>query len=175
MGCRRFNIITHYASRCIRPSHVCPTSLSHATILATFQLFHPALPLSLLTVLPQVVFGLPPTPPSSGVHPNTIKQLFTPSLLSSCPNQFHFLLCILKHWSLPFLPLQEFPTKHINRCINKLLSSHKVENLFLICSYYSLGLNINLNVFCLVLLFFFCHCCFFLSCFLLYLVFNSSN
>ena len=67
-------------------------SLSRAAALATFQLFHPALFLSLSTVLLQVVFGLPLALRPSGVHPNAIKQLFSPSLLSTCPNQFHLLL-----------------------------------------------------------------------------------
>lgn len=51
--------------------------------------------LSLLTVLLQMVFGLPFTLRPSGVHPNTVKQSFTPSLLSNnyCPNQFYLLLC----------------------------------------------------------------------------------
>ena len=67
-------------------------SLSRAAALATFQLFHPALFLSLSTVLLQVVFGLPLAFCPSGVHPNAIKQSFSPSHLSTCPNQFHFLL-----------------------------------------------------------------------------------
>ena len=49
--------------------------------------------LSLLTVLLQMVFGLPFALQPSGVHPNTVKQSFTTSLLSNCPNQFYLLLC----------------------------------------------------------------------------------
>ena len=41
------------------------------------------------TVLLQVVFGLPLAFRPSGVHPNAVKQSFSPSLLSTCPNQFH--------------------------------------------------------------------------------------
>ena len=67
-------------------------SLFRVATLATFQLFHPALFLSLSTVCLQVVFGLPLALRSSGVHPNAVKQSFSPSLLSTCPNQFH-LLC----------------------------------------------------------------------------------
>ena len=52
-------IITHCASRHIRLSHCLPNPLSCAAALATFQLFHPALPLFLLKVPLQVVFGLP--------------------------------------------------------------------------------------------------------------------
>ena len=44
--------------------------LSLAANLATFQLFHPALPLSLSTVLLQVVFGLPLALRPSGMYPN---------------------------------------------------------------------------------------------------------
>ena len=84
-------IITSYASRRVRPSYCLPPQ-SHATALATVQLFHPTLPLPLSKVPPLVVFGLPVTLPPSGVHPNAMKQSFTPSLQSTCPNQFHFLL-----------------------------------------------------------------------------------
>ena len=69
-----------------------PPLLPVAT-LATSQLFHPALPLSLAKVPLQVVFGLSLTFRPSAVHPNAIKQLFTPSLLSMCPDQLHLLLC----------------------------------------------------------------------------------
>ena len=69
-----------------------PPLLPVAT-LATSQLFHPALPLSLTKVPLQVVFGLSLTFRPSAVHPNAIKQLFTPSLLSTCPDQLHLLLC----------------------------------------------------------------------------------
>ena len=93
-------IITHCASRHIRLSHCLPNPLSCAAALATFQLFHPALPLFLLKVPLQVVFGLPLTLRPSCVHPNAIKQSFTPSLLSMCPNQFHLLLCTLQLTSL---------------------------------------------------------------------------
>ena len=47
------------ASRRIRPPRCLTTLLSRATALATSQLFHPALFRSFLTVLLQVVFGLP--------------------------------------------------------------------------------------------------------------------
>ena len=80
-------IITHCASRHIRLSHCLPNPLSCAAALAMFQLFHPALPLFLLKVPLQVVFGLPLALRPSCVHPNAIKQSFTPSLLSMCPNQ----------------------------------------------------------------------------------------
>ena len=93
-------IITHCASGPIRLSHCLPNPLSCAAALATFQLFHPALPLFLLKVPLQVVFGLPLTLRPSCVHPNAIKQSFTPSLLSMCPNQFHLLLCTLQLTSL---------------------------------------------------------------------------
>ena len=93
-------IITHCASRYIRLSHCLPNPLSCAAAFATFQLFHPALPLFLLKVPLQVVFGLPLTLRPSCVHPNAIKQSFTPSLLSMCPNQFHLLLCTLQLTSL---------------------------------------------------------------------------
>ena len=93
-------IITHCASRHIRLSHCLPNPLSCAAALATFQLFHPALPLFLLKVPLQVVFGLPLALRPSCVHPNAIKQSFTPSLLSTCPNQFHLLLCTLQLTSL---------------------------------------------------------------------------
>ena len=93
-------IITHCASRHIRLSHCPPNPLSCAAALATFQLFHPALPLFLLKVPLQVVFGLPLAHRPSCVHPNAIKQSFTPSLLSMCPNQFHLLLCTLQLTSL---------------------------------------------------------------------------
>ena len=36
-------------------------------------------------------FGLPLALRPSGVHPNAAKQSFSPSLLSTCPNLFHFL------------------------------------------------------------------------------------
>ena len=36
-----------------------------------------------------MLFGLPLALCSSGVHPNAVKQSFSPSLLSTCPNQFH--------------------------------------------------------------------------------------
>ena len=93
-------IITHCASRHIRLSHCLPNPLSCAAALATFQHFHPALPLFLLKVPLQVVFGLPLALWPSCVHPNAIKQSFTPSLLSMCPNQFHLLLCTLQLTSL---------------------------------------------------------------------------
>ena len=93
-------IITHCASRHIRLSHCLPNPLSCAAALATFQLFHPALPLFLLKVPLQVVFDLPLALRPSCVHPNAIKQSFTPSLLSTCPNQFHLLLCTLQLTSL---------------------------------------------------------------------------
>ena len=93
-------IITHCARRHIRLSHCLPNPLSCAAALATFQLFHPALPLFLLKVPLQVVFGLPLALRPSCVHPNAIKQSFTPSLLSTCPNQFHLLLCTLQLTSL---------------------------------------------------------------------------
>ena len=93
-------IITHCASRHIRLSHCLPNPLSCAAALATFQHFHPALPLFLLKVPLQVVFGLPLALRPSCVHPNAIKQSFTPSLLSMCPNQFHLLLCTLQLTSL---------------------------------------------------------------------------
>ena len=93
-------IITHCASRHIRLSHCLPNPLSCAAALAMFQLFHPALPLFLLKVPLQVVFGLPLALRPSCVHPNAIKQSFTPSLLSMCPNQFHLLLCTLQLTSL---------------------------------------------------------------------------
>ena len=67
-------------------------SLSHTTALATLQLFHLSLFVSLSTVLLQVVFGLPLALHPSGVHPNVVKQSFSPSLRSTCPNQFHLLL-----------------------------------------------------------------------------------
>ena len=66
-------------------------SLFRATGLATSQLFHPALFLSFLSVLLQVVFSLPLALRPSGVHPNAVKQSFAPSFLSMCPNQFHLL------------------------------------------------------------------------------------
>ena len=82
-------IIARCARRRIRPLH-CPLNSppppSRAAALATFQLFYPTLPLSLSTVLPQVVFGPPLVLRLSGVHPNTLKQSFTSSLLSTCPN-----------------------------------------------------------------------------------------
>ena len=53
-----------------------------ATALATSQLFQPALFRSFWTVLLQVVFGLPLTLRPSVVHPNAVKQSFSPSLLS---------------------------------------------------------------------------------------------
>ena len=93
-------IITHCASRHIRLSHCPPNPLSCAAALATFQLFHPALPLFLLKVPLQVVFGLPLALRRSCVHHNALKQSFTPSLLSMCPNQFHLLLCTLQLTSL---------------------------------------------------------------------------
>ena len=93
-------IITHCASRHIRLSHCLPNPLSCAAALAMFQLFHPALPLFLLKVPLQVVFGLPLALRPSCVHPNAIKQSFTPSLLSMCPNQFHLLLSTLQLTSL---------------------------------------------------------------------------
>ena len=93
-------IITHCASRHIRLSHCPPNPLSCAAALATFQLFHPALPLFLLKVPLQVVFGLPLALRPSCVHPNGKKQSFTPSLLSMCHNQFHLLLCTLQLTSL---------------------------------------------------------------------------
>ena len=52
-------IKSHRASRRIRPPRCLTTLLSRATALATSQLFHPALFRSFLTVLLQVVFGLP--------------------------------------------------------------------------------------------------------------------
>ena len=81
-----------HASRCIRPTHSQTNTLSRTAALVTFKVFHPTLFLSLSTVLLQVVFGLPLTLRLSGVHPNAIKQSFSPSHLSTCPNQFHFLL-----------------------------------------------------------------------------------
>ena len=81
-------IIARFARRRIRPLH-CPLNSpppSRAAALATFQLFYPTLPLSLSTVLPQVVFGPPLILRLSGVRPNTVKQSFTSSLLSTCPN-----------------------------------------------------------------------------------------
>ena len=93
-------IITHCASRHIRLSHCPPSPLSCAAALATFLLFHPTLPLFLSKVPLQVVFGLPLALRPSCVHPNAIKQSFTPSLLSMCPNQFHLLLCTLQLTSL---------------------------------------------------------------------------
>ena len=75
-------------------------SLSHVAALATFQLFHPALCLPLSNVLFQVVCGLPLALCPSGVHPNAVKQSFSPSLLSTCPNQFHLLRCTSRLISL---------------------------------------------------------------------------
>ena len=53
-------------------------SLFRAAALAIFQFFHTALFLSLSTVLLQVVFGLPLVLRPSGVHPNAVKQSFSP-------------------------------------------------------------------------------------------------
>ena len=64
-----------------------------AAALATFQLFHPAMFLSFSAVLLQVVFGLTLTLRPSGVHS-------TPSLLFTCPSQFHHLLCTSQLMSL---------------------------------------------------------------------------
>ena len=70
-------------------------SLFRAAALAIFQFFHTALFLSLSTVLLQVVFGLPLALRPSGVHPNAVKQSFSPlssqERVSTCPNQFHLL------------------------------------------------------------------------------------
>ena len=79
-------IIACCAIRRIWPSHYPPNSG-----LATSQLFHPASLLSLSTVLFQMVFSLPLALRPSGVHPSAVKQSFTPSLLSTRPNQFHLL------------------------------------------------------------------------------------
>ena len=90
MYCKRVTLIHHHHQVSPRQyAHKADTfsdqhSLSRAAALATFQLFHPALFLSLSTVL----LALRP----SGVHPNAVKQSFSPSLLSTCPNQFHLLL-----------------------------------------------------------------------------------
>ena len=87
-------IMSLSASRRIRSTHSqSQHSLFRAAALATFQLFHPALFLSLSTVLLQVVFGLPLILRPSGVHPKAVKQSFSPSLLSTWPNQFHLLRC----------------------------------------------------------------------------------
>ena len=80
--------------------------MSRAAALATFQLFYPALPPSPSTVLLQVVFGLPLALRPSGVHPNAVKQSFTPSLLSTCPNQFQVLFRTLQPILLISLPFQ---------------------------------------------------------------------
>ena len=82
---------SHRASRRIRPPCCLTTLLSRATASATSQLFHPALFRSFLTVLLQVVFGLPLALWPLGVHPNAVKQSFPPSLLSMRLSQFHFL------------------------------------------------------------------------------------
>ena len=72
-------IIARCIRRRIRPLH-CPPNPpsfpSRAAALATLQLFYPTLPLSLSTVLPQVVFGPPLILRLSVVHPNTVKQSF---------------------------------------------------------------------------------------------------
>ena len=67
-----FTIKSPRASRRIRPRHT--QTNTRAAALATFQLFHPALFLSLSTVLLQVVFGLPLALRPSGVKPNAVKQ-----------------------------------------------------------------------------------------------------
>ena len=79
------------ASKRIRPTN----SLNNTPALATFQLFHLALFFSLTTFLLQVVFGLPlacPSGTSSWSTPQCCKTVsFSPSFLSTCPNQFHLL------------------------------------------------------------------------------------
>ena len=95
-------IKSHRASRRRRPP--CSLSDQHflpcATALTTSQLLHPALFRSFSTVLLQVdfglpkkksVFGLPLALRPLGVHPNAVKQSFSPSLLSMSPSQFHLL------------------------------------------------------------------------------------
>ena len=75
-------IIAWCASRCIRPSH-CPPNPPCCLLP----------PCKKVKVPLQVVFGLSLTFRPSAVHPNAVKQLFTPSLLSMCPDQLHLLLC----------------------------------------------------------------------------------
>ena len=87
-------IIAPCASGRVRLHIVCSTPLFACHCLGHI----PALPpcfasLSLSTVLLQVVFGLPLALPPFGVHLNAAKQSFTPSLLSTFPNQIHLLLC----------------------------------------------------------------------------------
>ena len=77
------------ASRRIRPAH----SQTNTRFLGYIPTLPPCLvSLSLSTVPLQVVFGLPLALRPSGVHPNAVKQSFSPSLLSTCLNQFHLLL-----------------------------------------------------------------------------------
>ena len=66
----------------------------------TSQLFHPALFRSFSTVLLQVVFGLPLALRPSGVHLNTVKESFSPFLLSMWPSQFHLFRRTLQLMSL---------------------------------------------------------------------------
>ena len=78
--------------------------------------------LSLLTVLLQMVFGLPFALRPSGVHPNTVKQSFTPSLLSNCPNQFYLLLCTSQ--LISFISAISTTLLLVILCCHLILSNH---------------------------------------------------
>ena len=86
-------IKSHRSSRLIRPPHCLTNTFC---LVARFG-YLPALPPgffffdSFLTVLLQVVFGLPLALRPSGVYPNGVKQSLSPSLLSMWPSQFHLL------------------------------------------------------------------------------------
>ena len=86
-------IIAPCASGRVRLSHCLPNPPSRMPLPWPHSSSSTLLCLSLSTVLLQVVFGLPLALPPSGVHLNAAKQSFTPSLLSTFPNQTHLLLC----------------------------------------------------------------------------------
>ena len=93
-------IIAHCASRHTRLSHCPPNPPVVCCCLGYVSALSPHLASLLFESPSPMVFGLPLTLQPSRVRPNVIKQSSTPSLLSTCPNQFHLLLCTLQLISL---------------------------------------------------------------------------